>query len=176
MTLRAAYIITVLAVFGLATATLSPSVSAAQTAGLAPRADRVVIEKAAHRMTLFDGDRAIRSYDIALGHGGLARKTRQGDGRTPEGRYQIDSRNPQSHYHLALHISYPEARDVKAAAALGASPGGDIMIHGLPNGLGAIGSLHRSSDWTAGCIAVTDAEIEEIWRSVPDGTPVEIRP
>jgi len=161
MTWRATFI-TVVSVIGLAVATLEPSNSAAQSAPGALRADRIVIEKAAHRLTLFAGDRAVKTYAVALGHGGTAPKTRQGDGRTPEGRYRIDGRNPGSRYHLALHISYPEARD--------------IMIHGLPNGLGAIGSLHRTTDWTAGCIAVTDDEIEEIWRAVPDGTPVEIRP
>jgi len=175
MTWRATFI-TVVSVIGLAVATLEPSNSAAQSAPGALRADRIVIEKAAHRLTLFAGDRAVKTYAVALGHGGTAPKTRQGDGRTPEGRYRIDGRNPGSRYHLALHISYPEARDIQAAGARGVSPGGDIMIHGLPNGLGAIGSLHRTTDWTAGCIAVTDDEIEEIWRAVPDGTPVEIRP
>jgi len=113
---------------------------------------------------------------VALGQGGLAPKQRAGDGRTPEGRYVIDSRNSASAYHRSLHISYPNPEDRKRAAKLGVSPGGDIMIHGLPNGKGFIGSAHRAYDWTLGCVAVTDAEIEEIWKLVPDGTPVEIRP
>jgi murein L,D-transpeptidase YafK len=96
--------------------------------------------------------------------------------KTPEGLYSIDYRNPHSDYHLALHISYPAPDDVKRAAARGVSAGGDIMIHGLPNGRGWIGKLHRQKDWTAGCIALTDKEIEELWRITPDGTPVEIRP
>jgi murein L,D-transpeptidase YafK len=88
----------------------------------------------------------------------------------------IDGRNYQSAYHLALHISYPNAVDRDRAATLGLDPGGDIMIHGLPNGFGWVGAAHRERDWTRGCIAVTDSEIEEIARLVPDGTPVEIRP
>ena len=113
---------------------------------------------------------------VALGTGGLAPKDRQGDGRTPEGHYVIDARIPASHYHKALHVSYPNAQDRLRATRLGVAPGGDIMIHGLPNGRGAIGSAHRLYDWTLGCIAVTDNEIDEIWTLVPTGTPVEIRP
>jgi len=140
------------------------------------RADRILIEKSSGMMTLFRDGRPLRAYLVAFGRGSLAPKAREGDGRTPEGRYRIDRRNVQSRYHRALHISYPEPRDVAAAQSRGVSPGGDIMIHGLPNGLGWLGSLHRMVDWTAGCIAVTNAEIEEIWRVVPDGTAIEIRP
>jgi murein L,D-transpeptidase YafK len=100
----------------------------------------------------------------------------QGDNRTPEGTYRISGRNRHSSYHRSLRISYPDEGDRKRARALGCSPGGDIMIHGLPNGRGAIGALHRMYDWTAGCIAVTNPEIEEIWAAVPDGTEIEIRP
>jgi murein L,D-transpeptidase YafK len=138
-------------------------------------ADLVVIDKSLHRLSLFAGRRLLRTYPVALGHGGLGPKLHAGDGRTPEGRYVIDGRNPHSAYHLSLHISYPDPRDVAAAAARGETAGGDIMIHGLKNGLGWIGAAHRRFDWTAGCIGVTDAEIEEIWRLVPDGTPVLIR-
>jgi murein L,D-transpeptidase YafK len=118
----------------------------------------------------------IRTYKVALGRGGLTPKEREGDGRTPEGHYIIDARNADSHYHRALHVSYPNAEDRQRAAKLGVAPGGAIMIHGLPNGEGMIGSAHRLYDWTLGCIAVTDPEIEEIWTLVPVGTPVEIRP
>jgi murein L,D-transpeptidase YafK len=176
MTWRLAFITTVLAIVALAVATLEPSGSAAQPAAGTVHADRILIEKSAHRLTLFAGDRVLKTYAVALGQGGLAAKTRKGDGRTPEGIYRIDSRNPHSAYHLALHISYPEARDIRAAAARGVAPGGQIMIHGLPNSFAGIGFLHRATDWTAGCIAVTNDEIEEIWAAVPDGTPVEIRP
>jgi murein L,D-transpeptidase YafK len=88
----------------------------------------------------------------------------------------IDSRNAESHYHRALHVSYPNADDRQRAARLGVSPGGAIMIHGLPNGMGLLGASHRLYDWTLGCVAVTDDEIDEIWSLVPVGTPVEIRP
>jgi murein L,D-transpeptidase YafK len=105
-----------------------------------------------------------------------AKATPERDARTPEGRYLIDSRNVASAYHKALHISYPNADDRKRAAKLGVSPGGAVMIHGLPNGKGWLGGAHRLYDWTLGCIAVTDQEIDEIWNLVPTGTPVEIRP
>lgn len=139
-------------------------------------ADRIVVRKSDRRMTLFVAGQPIRTYEIALGFGGPGAKTREGDGRTPEGLYSISGRNPQSAYHLSLRISYPEARDIEAARALGVPPGGDIMIHGTRNGLGWFGAVARSIDWTAGCIAVTNEEIEEIWHAVPDGTPIEILP
>ena len=96
--------------------------------------------------------------------------------KTPEGIYKIDGRNPQSDFHLALHISYPSAEDEKRAAANGVPSGFDIMVHGIQNGRGWIGAFHRWKDWTAGCIAVTDEEIEELWRVTSDGTTIEIRP
>lgn len=142
----------------------------------APRVDSVLILKNAHQLELISAGKAIRSYKVALGQGGLAPKEREGDGRTPEGRYMIDRRNAASEYHLSLHISYPNDEDRRRAAKLGVPPGGDIMIHGLPNGKGWIGPAHRMYDWTLGCIAVTNQEIEEIWKLVPVGTPVEIRP
>jgi L,D-transpeptidase catalytic domain len=102
--------------------------------GAAPLADRIVIEKAQHRMTLWQGETLLRTYTVALGTGGLAPKTREGDGRVPEGRFHIVGRNPHSAFHLALRIDYPRPQDVAAARARGEPPGGDIMIHGLPNG------------------------------------------
>jgi murein L,D-transpeptidase YafK len=96
--------------------------------------------------------------------------------RTPEGMYRLDGRYAKSQFHMALHISYPNASDRERARRLGVKPGSDILIHGLPNGQGSIGKAHLQSDWTWGCIAVTDEEIEEIWRLVPNGTVVEIRP
>jgi murein L,D-transpeptidase YafK len=106
----------------------------------------------------------------------LGAKQFEGDGRTPEGTYNIAGRNPQSEFHRALRISYPLADDIARAKAAGKSPGGDIMIHGLHNGLGWLGRWHRWCDWTAGCVALTDAEIEEVWKAVPDGTAVVIQP
>jgi murein L,D-transpeptidase YafK len=159
----------------LACAGKSMTLSAQQPA-LAERADSVLILKKDHVLELLAAGKVIRTYKVALGQGGLEPKQRQGDGRTPEGHYIIDARNSASEYHLSLHISYPNAEDRKRAAELSVAPGGDIMIHGLPNGKGYIGPAHRLYDWTLGCIAVTDGEIEEIWKLVPVGTPVEIRP
>ena len=148
----------------------------AQQASTQQKADAILILKKDHVLELLAGGKVMRTYKVALGTGGLAPKEREGDGRTPEGHYIIDSRTAESHYHKALHISYPNAEDRKRAAKLGVAPGGAIMIHGLPNGKGYIGAAHRLFDWTLGCIAVTDEEIDEIWDLVPIGTPVEIRP
>jgi murein L,D-transpeptidase YafK len=139
-------------------------------------ADHILVEKSARRLTLFRGETALKTYRIALGREPIGAKEFEGDQRTPEGIYTIDFHKPDSDYHLALHISYPEQRDMERAAPHNRSAGSDIMIHGLPNGNGWIGAFHRQSDWTAGCMAVTDFEIEEIYRAVPDGTPIEIRP
>ena len=139
-------------------------------------ADRVLVEKAARRLTLLRGGRPLKSYRVALGRAPVGPKEQEGDQRTPEGIYLIDFHKADSDFHRALHLSYPKQRDIDDAAARGVSPGCDIMIHGIRNGLGWMGALHRRTDWTVGCIAVTDFEIEEIWRAVPDGTPVEIRP
>ena len=148
----------------------------AQQAQPLQKADSILILKKDHLLELLAGGRVIRTYKVALGSGGLAPKEREGDGRTPEGHYLIDARNSASAYHRALHISYPNAEDRQRAAKLGVSPGGAVMIHGLPNGKGFIGPAHRLYDWTLGCVAVTDDEIDEIWNLVPVGTPVEIRP
>jgi len=140
------------------------------------RADRVVVEKAKRQLHLFASGKVLRTYPIALGGNPIGVKTREGDRKTPEGIYLIDGRNARSAYHLALHISYPSPADVERARRTGVNPGGDIMIHGIRNGFGWIGKLHRLADWTRGCIAVTNPEIEEIWAAVPDGTPIELRP
>lgn len=148
----------------------------AQQPKAAEHADSVLILKKDHVLQLVAAGKVIRTYKVALGQGGLEPKRREGDGRTPEGRYVIDKRNAASEYHLSLHISYPNDDDRRRAAKLGMPPGGDIMIHGLPNGKGWLGPSHRLYDWTLGCVAVTNEEIEEIWKLVPVGTPVEIRP
>lgn|SRR6185312_5450713 len=140
------------------------------------RADRILVDKSARRLTLLWKGRPLKSYRVALGPSPVGRKQCQGDERTPEGIYRIDARNAGSAYHRSLHVSYPNAQDVANARHLGCKPGGDIMIHGIKNGYGAIGAAHALKDWTLGCIAVTDGEIEEIWAAVPNGTPVEIRP
>lgn len=139
-------------------------------------ADRVLVEKSARRLTLIRNGNALKTYRVALGRAPIGPKEYEGDQRTPQGIYSIDFHKPDSDYHLALHISYPEPRDIDRASAQGLSAGSDIMIHGLPNGRGWIGRFHRRSDWTAGCVAVADFEIEEIYRAVPDGTLIELRP
>ena len=138
-------------------------------------ADRIVVEKAARRMHLQRAGATLKTYRISLGRNPVGHKQQEGDSRTPEGRYVVDTRNPQSRFHLSLRISYPNAEDRRRATARGVSPGGDIFIHGLPNGL-ASAALFAGRDWTDGCIAVTNAEIREIWAMVKDGTPIEIRP
>src|SRR6202171_489146 len=139
-------------------------------------ADRVLVEKAARRLTLLRNGMSLKTYRVALGRAPVGPKEREGDQRTPEGIYLIDFHKDDSDFHRALHVSYPEQRDIDQAATRGVPAGCDIMIHGIPNGLGWIGALHRRTDWTAGCIAVTDFEIEEIGRAVPDGTAIGIRP
>ena len=138
--------------------------------------DRIVVEKSLRKLSVFRDGHHIKSYPIALGRNPLGAKQQEGDMKTPEGIYQIDGRNPQSNFHLALHISYPSDDDDKQATAHAVPPGFDIMIHGVQNGRGWIGAFHRWKDWTAGCIAVTDEEIEELWRITPDGTAIEIYP
>ena len=132
--------------------------------------------KGARRLLLLRGDRVLRDYEVALGPNPTGPKRRHGDGRTPEGRYTLDSRIQQSGFHRSIHISYPNAEDLAFASRAGIAPGGAVMIHGLPNGGGWVGDEHRDFDWTNGCIGVTDDEMEEIWELVDDGTPIEIRP
>ena len=139
-------------------------------------ADRILIEKNARRLMVISQGEVLKSYNIALGGNPVGPKERQGDNKTPEGTYVIDGRNKDSRFHLSLHISYPNERDKNRAKELGVSPGGDIMIHGIKNGSPWVGEAHAEVDWTKGCIAVTDEEIEEISRLAPNGTIVEIRP
>jgi tetratricopeptide (TPR) repeat protein len=138
--------------------------------------DRILIEKKARRLMLISKGEVLKTYKIALGGNPDGPKERQGDNKTPEGTYVIDSRNRESRYHLSLHISYPNERDKKRAKELGVSPGGNIMIHGIKNGFSQVGDSHTEVDWTKGCIAVTDEEIEEIAKLAPKGTIVEIMP
>lgn len=140
------------------------------------KADRIVIVKSERTLTLLSGGKVLKTYKIALGGSPVGPKVKAGDKKTPEGDYLIDSKNAKSRFHLALHISYPNAADRERARKLGANPGGDVEIHGLESKYAWTGSLHRQMNWTAGCIAVTNAEIDEIWRLVPVGTAVEIKP
>ena len=140
------------------------------------QADHIVIVKSARSLTLLRHGRVLKTYKVALGSDPVGLKTREGDGKTPEGQYRISEKNEHSQFHLSLRISYPNEADRQRAKKLGVNPGGDIFIHGLPPHWAWLGAAHREKDWTAGCIAVTNAEIEEIWASVPVGTPVEIKP
>jgi murein L,D-transpeptidase YafK len=135
-----------------------------------PAVTLVQINKTERKMYLIHGTQVLRSYDIALGFAPLGHKQFEGDGRTPEGAYRIDRRNPNSEYHLSLGISYPNERDFAFAEAAGLEPGGDIFIHGWSE------ALARRADWTAGCIAVKDREMEEIYAMVRDGTLINILP
>jgi tetratricopeptide (TPR) repeat protein len=139
-------------------------------------ADKILVEKKERRLMLIAKGEVLKTYKIALGGNPNGPKERQGDNKTPEGTYFIDSRNKDSSYYRSLHISYPNERDKKRAKKLGVSPGGDIMIHGIKNGFSWVGDAHTEVDWTKGCIAVTNKEIEEIGKLVPNGTIVEIRP
>ncbi len=138
-------------------------------------ADAIIVYKSERTLVLLSGGKVLKRYSIALGAHPVGAKAEEGDGKTPEGSYIIDYRKPGSAFHLALHISYPNAQDHSAAVKRGVSAGDLIMIHGLRNGLGFLGRLHRIADWTNGCIAVTNAEIEEISRVVVERIPVEIR-
>jgi murein L,D-transpeptidase YafK len=140
------------------------------------QADKIIILKSARSMTLLSGGKVLKKYKVALGSVPVGPKRVEGDHKTPEGDYVIDAKNSQSQFHLSLHISYPSAADQQKARSMGQSPGGAIMIHGLARPFAYLGPLHRQTDWTDGCIAVTNAEIEEIWKLVPVGTRVEIRP
>ncbi|MGA7857277.1 MAG: L,D-transpeptidase family protein [Terracidiphilus sp.] len=140
------------------------------------RADQIVVVKSNHTMTLMENGRVLKVYKVALGRGSVGPKEREGDNKTPEGQYVIDQKNAKSRFHLALHVSYPNAADRKRAADAKVDPGGAIMIHGLENGLGWLGPVQHDVDWTEGCIAVSNPEIEEIWHLVPVGTPIEIKP
>jgi murein L,D-transpeptidase YafK len=160
------------------TTVVTPTISRSPAIGLKSQliADSIVVDKTRHTLTLFQAGFAMRTYQVALGKEPTGDKVKIGDNRTPEGVFRIDFRNPQSKYHKSLHISYPDAAHVQRANAMGVLAGGDIMIHGLPPAYAKLGAAHSQYDWTNGCIAVTDAEIEEIWRAVPDGAVIQIKP
>lgn len=136
--------------------------------------DRILIEKSARRLTAFHDGIAVLRYDMALGFTPAGDKQIEGDGKTPEGLFRINRRNPESAYHLSLGIDYPQPDDITRAKIDGTNPGGDIFIHGQPNGVRA--RLTLPGDWTAGCIALSDAQIRELWRLTMIGTKVEIVP
>ncbi|MCU7904426.1 MAG: L,D-transpeptidase family protein [Candidatus Thiodiazotropha sp. (ex Epidulcina cf. delphinae)] len=139
-------------------------------------ANQIVVYKGQRRLSLFKDGRHVKSYPISLGINPVGHKKQEGDGKTPEGIYLIDWKHPNSSYHKALRISYPNYADRRDADKRGVSPGGDIMIHGLPNGLGWLYPLFIKSDWTEGCIAVSNTAMEEIVSSVKTGTQIVIKP
>lgn len=141
-----------------------------------PSITYILVEKSRRKMSVYHGDQFIKEYRIALGAQPIGPKQKQGDRKTPEGLYNIIAKNANSKFHLSLKISYPNEKDTQQALAQKASCGNDIMIHGLGKGFGWLGNAHVLKDWTLGCIAVTNLEIEEIFAATPIGTPVEIRP
>lgn len=157
---------------------ITPTISRAPVVGIRSSviADSLVVEKGKRTLTLFAGGFAARTYKIALGLQPKGDKIRKGDNRTPEGTFFIDFKNAQSKFYKALHISYPDVAHAQRASALGVSPGGDIMIHGLPPRYASYGAEHTQWDWTEGCIAVTDKEIDEIFAAVPAGVTIHIKP
>ena len=141
-----------------------------------PRIDHLVVRKSRRRLYLMDGSKIVRQYKIALGLEPVGPKERDGDFRTPEGWYRLARRNPRSDYFLSIQISYPNADDLLRAHSHHWQPGGAIMIHGLPNRLKNSPSYYQHADWTDGCIAVSDADMVEIWLLTRDGTPIDILP
>jgi murein L,D-transpeptidase YafK len=139
-------------------------------------ADSIVISKSAHTLSLKSGKTVLKTYHVALGRGSGGAKQFAADNRTPEGKYIIDEKKSFTKFHKALHISYPNGDDRARAAKLGQPAGGDIEIHGLPATFAWLGSLQHAMDWTAGCIALSNDEIDEVWKMVSVGTPVEIDP
>ena len=145
-------------------------------AGVFPIADRVLIEKSQRKLYLIKDDVTFRSFDIALGIRPVGDKLAEGDFKTPEGRYTLDTRNPNSDFFLSIHVSYPSVRDRRAAQQNGVDPGGAIMIHGQPNTPTASEAYYRTQDWTNGCIAVSNSDMIDIWLMTGQNTPIEIRP
>lgn len=153
----------------------------AQIASLTPpsmvKADLVIVFKRKHELVLMHGDRVLDVFSVALGrYSEDGPKRRQGDQKTPEGLYHVDAKLDNSNFYRALRISYPNAHDLAWARATGVNPGGRIEIHGLPNGVSAHYIGHPEIDWTDGCIAVTDRQMDQIWKRVAIGTPIEIYP
>lgn len=138
--------------------------------------NKLVVLKSERKLLAYADGKLMKTYTIALGRTPVGDKEYEGDKRTPEGSYTINDKNPNSAYHKNLGVSYPNAENIRHAKSLGKSPGGNIKIHGLRNGTGSISKFHRLFDWTLGCMAVTDNEMDELYDAVPIGTPIEIRP
>lgn len=141
-----------------------------------PEVTSLVVNKGARKLYALHNEEILRSFDVDLGFAPDGDKKIRGDGKTPEGTYVIDRRNPNSRYHLSIGISYPNSRDIAEARAMGKEPGGDIFIHGQPNKLKELARAKKTPDWTAGCIAVTNDEIEDLYAMVKNGTTITLRP
>ena len=153
-----------------------PAMLLPSTTDALPVVDRVVVHKSERRLLLMHGGNIVRSYHVALGLSPVGQKERSGDFRTPEGSYRLEKRNPRSDYFLSIKVSYPNETDLKRARARHWDTGGSIMIHGLPNLLRHEPEYYERHDWTDGCIAVSNADMTEIWMLTPDDTPIEILP
>ncbi|MBX7047184.1 MAG: L,D-transpeptidase family protein [Ignavibacteria bacterium] len=138
--------------------------------------DKIIVVKSLRKMEVYSNGKLLKVYNIAVSRNSIGDKQFEGDEKTPEGIYFINDKNPNSGYHKNLGISYPDSTDIKEAGLLNKPAGGDIKIHGIRNYMGFIGKFHRLRDWTRGCIAVTDEEIDEIYEHTPIGTPIEIKP
>lgn len=152
------------------------SAPAPVTAAAIEMADRVVVRKAERQLLLMRGERVLRTFDVALGLTPTGHKQREGDFRTPEGNYRLAGRNPNSDFFLALQVNYPGPDDLRRASQEGVSPGGQIMIHGQPNRPSKPLEYYQTRDWTNGCIAVSNADMVDIWLMTPDNTPIQILP
>jgi murein L,D-transpeptidase YafK len=155
---------------------ISVGVASRIAAQAATKVDRIVVEKSKRTLTLITGTRILKAYKVALGGQPVGAKDRQGDHKTPEGIYSVDAKNPNSQFYKALHLSYPNSADRANARKLGLNTGGDVEIHGLGAKWGWLGAKHRLTDWTDGCIALTNEEIDEVYPLIKVGTTVEIRP
>ncbi|MDH3350269.1 MAG: L,D-transpeptidase family protein [Gammaproteobacteria bacterium] len=145
-------------------------------AGAFPIADKVVVDKSDRQLLLIKDGEVFRTFEVALGIRPVGDKKREGDFRTPEGSYLLDTRNPNSEFFLSIHVSYPNSQDVREARARGLDPGGAIMIHGQPNEPTRSETYYRTRDWTNGCIAVSNSDMIDIWLMTDNNTPIEIRP
>ncbi len=151
----------------------APSIASAAAIEMA---DRVVVRKSERRLLLMRGERVLRTFDVALGLSPTGHKQREGDFRTPEGNYRLAGRNPNSDFFLAIQVNYPGPDDLRRASQEGVEPGGQIMIHGQPNRPSKPLEYYQSRDWTNGCIAVSNADMVDIWLMTPDNTPIQILP
>jgi murein L,D-transpeptidase YafK len=161
------------ALFILSTLSMQVPVAMARPLPASATADKVLVLKAKRKLLLLSGGKALKVYRVSLGGHPVGRKIREGDRKTPEGKYVLDWHNAQSDYYKSIHISYPNPDDLARATKLDVPPGGELFVHGQPNDYPGHGK--KAGDWTDGCIAVSNAEMDEIWRAVADGTPIEIK-